>query len=262
MSIITFTSDFGLRDTTVARLKARFLQRAPGVTLVDVSHQVEPHNITEAAYMVRTMYRDFPAGTVHCVFVGSRPSADTQYICLKADGQYFIGCNNGLLTAALRDGKVTGARSLDIRGADPNDEKDVFAAAAGHLIQGGKMDMLGPLLKSVKSIKEHMPAVSEFAIRGHVIYIDRFGTCVTNISKELFTNHLAGRRASVEVARSRSITKIYDRIAEVPSGNIAALWNEQHVLCVAVGKSGGDHIRGSNELLGMKINDWVRIDFL
>lgn len=262
MSIITFTSDFGLRDTTVARLKARFLQRAPGATHVDISHMVEPHNITEAAFMLRSVYNDFPAGTVHCVFVGARPSSTTEYICLKASGQFFIGTNNGMLTAVLRNAKITGARTLDIRGADPNDEKDLFAAAAGHLVQGGKMDMLGPALKSVKSIKEHMPAVTEFAIRGHVIYIDRFGTCVTNISRELYTNHLDGRRSSVEVARSRSIKKIYDRIAEVPQGDIAALWNEQNMLCIAVGKSGGDHIKGSNELLGMKINDWVRIDFI
>ena len=262
MTVITFTSDFGLRDTTVARVKARFMRRVKDPLMVDVSHLVEPHNITEAAFMLRRVYQDFPPGTIHCVFVGAGTQENKEYICLKANGHYFLGVNNGILTSVLNGAKITGARVLDIRGVDTTDEKDLFAAAAGHLSMQGKLEVLGPPLKSVKRIKENAPATSDYAVRGHVIYIDHFGTCVTNISKELLNSQLKGRRASVEVARNRSIKAIFDHIAEVPQGDIAALWDQHGMLCIAVGKSGGDHIKGSNELLGMKIHDWVRIDFV
>lgn len=122
--------------------------------------------------------------------------------------------------------------------------------------------MLGPAITSVKKVKEPAAGIGDFAISGNVVYIDRMGTCVTNISRESFQNQLKGRSFSVELARNRNMKKIYDRIADVPQGKLAALWNEEGMLSIAVGKSGGEHIRGSNELIGMKIHDWVRIDFV
>jgi S-adenosylmethionine hydrolase len=262
MGIITLISDYGLRDNTVARLKIRLMRRIEEARLLDISHLVEPHNILEAAHMLRGVYRDFPKGTIHCVMIGTSPMEGGEYICLKACGQFFLGTNNGLLTSVLKNEKITGARMLDIRGIDPNDEKELFAAAASHLFSGGKIEMLGPAITSVKKVKEPAAGIGDFAISGNVVYIDRMGTCVTNISRESFQNQLKGRTFSVELARNRNMKKIYDRIADVPQGKLAALWNDEGMLSIAVGKSGGEHIRGSNELIGMKIHDWVRIDFI
>ena len=262
MAIITLLSDYGLRDNTVARLKARILRRIEGTHLVDISHGVEPHNILEASYMLRGVFTDFPKGTIHCVMVGTSPQEGSEYICLKAKGQYFLGVNNGLLTSALKDAKITGARKIEINGVDLTEEKELFAAAAAHLEAGGTLDLLGPPLTSVKKVKEPTPGVSDYAISGNVIYVDRWGTCITNITKALFDQHLQGRTFSVELARNRSMKRIYPRIAEVPQGKLAALWNDEGLLAIAVGKSGGSHIRGSNELIGMKVHDWVRIDFI
>ena len=262
MAIITLLSDYGLRDNTVARLKARILRRIEEANLVDISHGVEPHNILEAAHMLRGVFGDFPEGTIHCVMVGTAPQQGSEYICLKARGQYFLGVNNGLLTSVLKDCKITGARKIEINGVGFNDEKEFFAAAAAHLEAGGKLDLLGPALTSVKRVKEPAPGVSDFAISGNVIYVDRWGTCITNITKDLFDRHLQGRTFSVELARNRSMKRIYHSIAEVAQGKLAALWNEEGLLAIAVGKSGGSHIRGSNELIGMKVHDWVRIDFV
>ncbi|MGA0245602.1 MAG: SAM hydrolase/SAM-dependent halogenase family protein [Schleiferiaceae bacterium] len=262
MGLITLLSDYGLRDNTVARLKVRVLRRIENIEIVDISHLVEPHNILEAAHILRGVYRDFPKGTIHLVMVGTSPQEGGEYICLKSNGQYFLGTNNGLLTSVLREEKFTGARSLDIRGINPDDEKEILAAAAAHLSDGGKMDVLGPALSSVKRLKEQVPGVNEHAISGNVVYVDRFGTCMTNISKAMFTNHVGVRKFSVELSRGRSMKKIYDRIADVPQGKLAALWNEEGMLAIAIGKSGGEHIRGSDELLGMKVHDWVRIDMV
>lgn len=262
MALITLLSDYGLRDNTLARLKVRLLRRIPGATLLDISHGVEPHNIMEGAHLLRGVYKDFPKGTIHCAMIGTSPMEGSDYICLKAFGQYFLGTNNGLLTSVLREEKITGARSLDIRGIDPSDEKELFAAAVAHLSSGGKLDLLGPALTKVKRIKEPMPGVSNYAISGNIVYIDRLGTCATNISKVLFEQHLQSRSFSIELARGRSMKKIFDRIADVPQGKLAAHWNEEGMLSISVGKSGGEHIRGSHELLGMKVHDWVRIDFL
>ena len=121
MGLITLLSDYGLRDNTVARLKVRVLRRIENIEIVDISHLVEPHNILEAAHILRGVYKDFPKGTIHLVMVGTSPQEGGEYICLKSNGQYFLGTNNGLLTSVLREEKFTGARSLDIRGINPDD---------------------------------------------------------------------------------------------------------------------------------------------
>ncbi len=262
MAVITLTSDFGLRDTTVALAKSRFIRRVSAPLLVDISHFVEPYNLAEAAFMLRRIHQEFPAGTVHCVFVGAAPKEGIEYICLRSAGQFFISPNNGILTSVLRDRKITGARILDIRGVDPFDVFDLYAAATAHLLEGGKLEMLGPALTKVKNLKVSQPAVSDHAISGHIVYVDHLGTCVTNIPRTLLSAHQNGRKATVETVRNRSIPKIYERRAEVPQAAIAAHWDEYGMLCIVVGKSGGEHIKGSNQLLGLKINDWVRIDLI
>lgn len=263
MAVITLTSDFGLRDTTVALAKSRFIRRVKSPLMVDISHLVEPYNLVEAAFMLRRTHEEFPPGSVHCVYVGAAPKEGIEYVCLRSGGQFFIAANNGILTSVLRDKKITGARILDIRGIDPNDVYDLFAAAAAHLLEGGKLEMLGPPLKKVKSLKVSQPVTSEFAIGGHIVYVDHLGTCVTNISRKHVEAHPNfGLRMTVETVRNRSVPKIYERKADVPPAAIAAHWDEYGMLCVVVGKSGGEHIKGSNQLLGLKVNDWVRIDFI
>ena len=118
--------------------------------------------------------------------------------------------------------------------------------------------MLGPAITSVKKVKEPAAGIGDFAISGNVVYIDRMGTCVTNISRESFQNQLKGRTFS-GIGPHRNMKKIYDRIADVPQGKLAALWNEEGMLSIAVGERRGTYW-SSIQTTGMKIHDWVRID--
>ena len=262
MAVITATSDFGLKDPSLAVAKAQFIRRVKNLNWVDISHEVEPHNVLQSAFLLKRAYKAFPPGSIHLMFVGSAPKEGLDYICMKADGQFFLAPNNGILATVLDGAKIVAARILDIRGIDPMDVNGLFAAAAAHLSEGGKVDLLGPSLKSIKRLKSQVPVVDANAIRGHVVYIDHYGTCVTNITKAMFESAQQGRRASVETSRNRSISKFYERIGDVPQGKIAGLWDDFGALCVVVGKSGGEHIKGSNELLGLNLHDWVRIDFV
>ncbi|MEY2963272.1 MAG: hypothetical protein RL754_533 [Bacteroidota bacterium] len=262
MALITATSDFGRKDATLAELKAQCYSRINDLNWVDISHEIEPHNIWQSAFVLRRVYKDFPAGTVHMMFVGAAPREGIEYLVIKADGQFFIAPNNGVLAYVLRDAKIAAARSIVIPNIDLDQHFALFAAAASHLIGGGKIDLLGPPLNSIVKIKEGAPAPSERSIQGAIVYVDHYGTCITNITKALFNSHLQGRRFSVELPRTKSIGRIYDRLGDVPQGTLAAYWDRHGHLSVLIGKSGGSHLKGSNELLGLKVNDWVRIDFV
>ena len=159
MAVITATSDFGPKDATLAKAKAHFIRRVKGLQWVDISHEVEPHNIQQASFLIKRAFTSFPTGTIHVVFVGSSPQQGLTYVCIKANGQYFIAANNGILPSLLMEAKITDARTLDIRGVDASDVFALFATAAAHLAEGGKLELLGPVVQRIKRIKEHEPMV-------------------------------------------------------------------------------------------------------
>ena len=89
MAVITATSDFGPKDATLAKAKAHFIRRVKELQWVDISHEVEPHNIQQASFLLKRAFTSFPPGTVHVVFVGSGPQQGLTYVCVKANKQYF-----------------------------------------------------------------------------------------------------------------------------------------------------------------------------
>ena len=69
MSIITLTTDYGNKDHYVGALKGKILSQNKELILVDISHQVDPFNISEATYLLQSAYASFPKGTVHIIGV-------------------------------------------------------------------------------------------------------------------------------------------------------------------------------------------------
>ena len=83
MAVITLTTDWGLRDQHLAILKGKLLQAMTKPQFIDISHEIQPYNIAQAAYLFRNAYSSFPEGTVHFVGVGGFPSSDTEFIAIK-----------------------------------------------------------------------------------------------------------------------------------------------------------------------------------
>lgn len=262
MPALTATSDFGTKDPTLALLKSRFVGHMNAIEWVDISHEIEPHNTFQAAFVLGRIYKQFPVGTVHMIFVETEPRQGRRYLCIKANGHYFISANNGIIASIVEKAKVTASVSLELEQNSTFQVFDLFAKAALHLLGGGKVNDLGPTMTKIKRFTNSHPTVYEKAIHGIVVYIDHFGTCVTNIKKELVESNLNGRKLKIESWRNRQLNKIHEKIGDVNEGHYAAFWDENEYLCLVVGKSGGNRLGGSNDLLGLRLNDWVRIDFL
>ena len=98
MSLVSLTTDFGLKDYFVAAIKAGLYQEVENVHIVDISHQVSPFNHTEAAYILKNAFRAFPTGSIHIIGVDSEFSPENGHIVMQLDGHYFIGANNGILS--------------------------------------------------------------------------------------------------------------------------------------------------------------------
>ena len=188
--IVTLTTDFGLRDAYVAEMKGVMLGIARGarqsLDLVDVTHEVERHDITEGALALEAAAPFFPSGTVHLAVVDPGVGTARRGLAVAADGHVFVGPDNGLFTPFL-DGD--GWRAFELAEADYRlpevsrtfHGRDVFAPAAAHVATGVDPSRLGPRL--VDPVRLAWPEVRAVAgaVAGAVVHADRFGNLITSI---------------------------------------------------------------------------------
>ena len=98
MAIITLTTDLGLKDSYVGSIKGAILKELPSVSIVDISHQISKFDITEAAFVLRTAFHDFPEGTVHIIGVNTEATLTTPHVVVQYRNQYFVGSDNGIFS--------------------------------------------------------------------------------------------------------------------------------------------------------------------
>ena len=200
--MITLTTDFGMRDGYVPAMKGTILSIHPEARLVDVTHEIDPQDVMEAAFVLRTTVPYYPPGTVHCVVVDPGVGTDRRAVALRSDDQYFVGADNGLFTLLL-DEKEPGAMvELDDPSAWRTDVpsrtfhgRDIFAPVAAHLDAGRSLDDLGSPIDDLKPLRWAMPIIDSASVEGYVMHVDRFGNCITNIRrKTLLRTGLNGGR--------------------------------------------------------------------
>ncbi|MFQ6044896.1 MAG: S-adenosyl-l-methionine hydroxide adenosyltransferase family protein [Gemmatimonadales bacterium] len=181
--IVTFLSDFGTRDSYVAETKAAVLAVAPEVTIVDLSHEVEPGNIAAAQYLLARSWHRFPKRTVHLAVVDPGVGGERRAIAARSSGHCFVAPDNGLLTPIL-DGAAVVELVVPARAAPTFHGRDVFGPAAAWLARGRALEELGEGVSDPRRSQRTAHSVERGEVIGEVVYIDRFGTLITNIPNE------------------------------------------------------------------------------
>ena len=115
MPIVTLTTDYGSRDPDVAALKGALLSQEPGLTIVDITHEVSPYNLAEAAHILRHAYKNFPPGTVHLLAVDDAVVPNRPFLGVYADGHYFLSQDHGGISMVCPDIQPDGLVHLDLR---------------------------------------------------------------------------------------------------------------------------------------------------
>jgi S-adenosyl-L-methionine hydrolase (adenosine-forming) len=258
MSIITLTSDWGLRDHYVGSVKGAILRLLPEVTIVDISHLVPAFDLKQASFIIGNAYHYFPKGTIHIVAVDSVEASDRQHVAIKADGHYFIGADNGIFTLFLekQPDVIVGLKIMQDSGYFTFPTRDRFVKAACHLASGGEIEELGDITTSHTEKFLFQPVANDSMIQGKAIYVDRYGNVFTNISKELFLKTGNKRNFNLIVKRSsNSIKQIREAYDDVHEGDMLALFASNGYLQIAINRG------SANTLLGIKIDDTVMITF-
>ena len=264
MPIITLTTDLGLKDHYVASVKGAILSQIPDINIVDITHNIDAFNISQTAYVIRNCYKNFPAGSIHILGVDAELSIDNSHLAVFAGGHYFIGTDNGTFSLLFDELKTEKIVQLNI--SQNTDSltfpiKDVFVIAACHIARGGTLEIIGKEIAAFTDIKSELKPVTEHdinndIIKGAVVYIDTYGNATTNVSKDLFEQVRKGRDFVILFGREdERISKLREKYKDANKGEKLAIFSVNGMLEIAQNKG------RATDLLGLKIHDYVRIEF-
>ena len=275
MSIITLTSDYGNKDYSVSELKAKIYNEITDVRIVDISHNISPFNLTEAAYIIKSAYRHFPKGSIHIIGIESDLTPENAHIAMKFDDNYFIGADNGVFSMIIGDFKADSMVEINIHKNYNNTitANDVFVKIATHISRDGKLEVIGKKIDSIKEIKDIKPVVSSDnnQIIGSVIYIDNYGNVVTNITQNIF-DKIAKSRPFTIYARNVKFDKIFNNYSDaidysIPKdkreedGKKIALFNNLGYLELSIYKSNPSTVGSASTLFGLGYRDQISVHF-
>lgn len=200
--IVTLTTDFGTVDGYVAAMKGVILSLSPGTDVVDLGHDLPPHDVRHAAFFVRSSYPYFPEGAVHVAVVDPGVGSERRGLVQPWRGGFLVGPDNGVFS--LLPGAGRGAREIDLgRLGSPVSTtfhgRDVFAKVAARLAGGASPESVGPPLRSPVRIELGEPSRAGRGIRVPVAAIDRFG----NVILPLRPNDFPFERGQVKVAAGK-----------------------------------------------------------
>lgn len=226
--VIALLSDFGTRDHYVGTMKAVILGICPDATLVDITHDIPPHDVVDGALELAAAYKYFPAGCIFVAVVDPGVGSARRGLAVDTGDFRFVCPDNGLMTVVLRETAAKKAVELtERRYARPTvsrtfEGRDRFAPAAAWLAKGIQLAALGRAVSDIHRLDIPQATVDEGAIHGAVLRIDRFGNLVTNVDRKTFEKF--GREKVQITAGGATVGRLVATYADIQAGEVCALF--------------------------------------
>jgi hypothetical protein len=250
---IALLTDFGTSDWFAASMKGAILCIDPDAAIIDITHEIPAGDIPSAAFCLLSCYSYFPAGTVFVVVVDPGVGSKRPAIALSAGGYFFVAPDNGVLSPTAENHSNIRIRSIEnpacmrLPVSTTFHGRDIFAPAAAHISRGFEFDDLGPVQETM--VRCALPVAEEHGtmVRGAILYIDRFGNLISNITPAL----VSCSNARVRVAgTSIPVCSCY---ADVAEGQLLAVVGSSGFIEISVNQG------NAAAQFGIKVGDTVEI---
>lgn len=257
MPVITLTTDWGIRDFYAAALKGSLLTANDRFNIIDITHQVDPFDLTKASFVFKNAFRFFPDGTIHLVAVSGQMDDSASWLIASYQNHKIICKDDGFLSLIISgdfDSVVRVDYSANLTIAK---ERELMVSIANGLTRHIAPESFGPVVTDFKRSNLFAPVIDESLIKGAVIYVDEFGNVISNISHNVFEDARKGRRFEIDARRQQYIIhSLNKRYEDSDRGELLALFNSSGLLEISVrhGDAAG--------LLGLKFGDTVRVMFM
>lgn len=238
MTIVLFT-DFGSADIYVGQMKAVLQRHVPGAALIDLLHDAPAFNVRASAHLLAAMVERFSEHSVFLAVVDPGVGGARDAVAVQADGRWYVGPDNGLLSVVAARARRCDCRRIVWRPQQLSDSfhgRDLFAPVAAALAAQGALpeswsEPGGSL--GVEFGGDDLP---------EIIYLDHYGNAHTGVRA-----NGAARDAWLSLGTRRLR---YARVfSDVPEGE--AFWYENSQGLVEIAVNCGSAAR----LLELKIGD-------
>jgi S-adenosylmethionine hydrolase len=236
LPLITLTTDFGRRDPYVAAMKGVIYRGCPVAQVADLTHEIAPQDVREAARFVADAMPFFRAGSVHVVVVDPGVGSARKPILVVAGRQIFVCPDNGVLSLFLIDHPVEAAfiiENPDFMRSEVSATfhgRDIFAYTAARIAAGVDVAGVGPQTTDLVTLDWTRSKCDGDSVTGEVVRIDTFGNAITNIHRRDLPE---ADTLAVEVGETR-LLGIYETYACVPPRELLALLGSTGYVEIAV----------------------------
>ncbi len=188
---ISFLSDYGLADEFVGVVKSVIRSVAPDVVVVDITHDISPHDVRAGGLALARSAQYLMPGVVLAVVDPGVGSSRRAVAVEVGDGtSVLVGPDNGLLAPAVamvggasRAVELT-AEHYHLASLGPTFAgRDVFGPVAAHLCMGADLADVGTPIP-VHSLTPGIVPVSRVdgeRVFAEVLWIDRYGNLQLNL---------------------------------------------------------------------------------
>ncbi len=228
MGIITLTTDFGAGSPYIAAMKGVIFSINPGVTIVDLTHEIHAQDVRQAALVLEDTAEYFPPETIHVAVVDPGVGTQRAIVYARIGSQQYLAPDNGLLsrlverTPAEKIFRITESQYWLDTVSSTFHGRDIMAPVAARLSLGLAPEQLGPSLEKIIVLDWPRVRISPSRIDGAVLEIDSFGNIITNITAEVLAGRLTDKRACI-ACNIYETWGIYHTYADQPQGTLCAV---------------------------------------
>jgi S-adenosylmethionine hydrolase len=248
MRFITLLSDFGLKDASAALAKSIISVRNPEAQILDITHLASGKFLTEAAYLLRASYLDFPVGTCHIIYVGVYHSKSPSLVLCEKNGHYFLAPNNGLLPLAL------GIDSLSLwQCYEWDDSEKTFkdwqekCAAIAQKLSSQKPEQLGFPSFALDTIKQKQMPVAVLAdnwVDCQILHISHNGNVIVNMQQEYFEKLRGTKNFRMDLKGTGHVSVLSKNAGMVNEGEVLCRFNKVGFLEIAINGASAAQLLG------------------
>ena len=237
LPVITLLTDFGTVDYFVGAVKGAILSVNPQAVIADITHEVPPQDLEAAAFTLLVSYATFPPGTIHVAVVDPGVGSKRRPLIVSAGKQFFVGPDNGIFTyiydreSSHQTFHVTAEKYFRQPASTTFHGRDIFAPVAASLSKGVKPEAFGPSITDEVRLETSLMPVGQKdgRVEGRIIHIDRFGNCITNITRDILKDEHA-----TLLVKEKPIDNFRSFYGENSGSELFAIWGSAGFLEIAV----------------------------
>ena len=238
VALLTLTSDIGLQDYLTGAIKGQLLSIHPEFRFVDISHSIAPFNYSQAAYICRNSFWQFPPHTFHLLLVNLFEVHPNHLLLAYHNDQYIACADNGLLSI-ICDGRPQQVVAIPLAKEMAKTTLNLTKVLGENikaLLDGKPFHLLGKETDDIITMNALQATYGDDWLEGQIIHIDHFENVVINITREVFEKHRNGRKFRIVFKRDEMIRKISETYADVQQNDKLALFNSAGYLEIAINK--------------------------